>query len=282
MKRRRRRKRRRSASSGIIIAAGGFLILVLTIWLAVLAADQRKTAAVSSGKTVVQLETMRETAEAPFRQRDPNYMVKIDPAKPMVALTYDDGPYDKVTGKILDKLDQYGGHATFFMVGKRAEKYPALLQRMADQGCELANHTYDHTSMNQLNPDELKESLLHTNQIIYESCGRMPVLMRPVGGNKNAAGLTAVGQIGMTAIMWSVDTLDWKTRDAASTLEKVRTQVKDGDIILMHDLYEETAEASMMIIDELASQGYQLVTVSELASYRGGIEAGNVYSKFRP
>lgn len=86
----------------------------------------------------------------------------------------------------------------------------------------------------------------------------------------------------MPAILWSVDTLDWKTRDAQSTIQTILDNVKDGDIILMHDLYSATADASEVVIPELVNRGYQLVTVSELASYRGGMIPGKSYSQFRP
>jgi peptidoglycan/xylan/chitin deacetylase (PgdA/CDA1 family) len=210
------------------------------------------------------------------------YAGEIDPEKPMVALTYDDGPSATVTPKILDKLEEYGARATFFMVGQQAEKRPAVVTKMVELGCEVANHTYDHTSMNKLDAAQLQESLLHTNQVVRDITGVTPALMRPVGGNENDDGLAAIGALGMPAIRWSVDTLDWKTRDAASTIQKVRDNVKDGDIILMHDLYDATGEASMTIIEELVRQGYQLVTVSELASYRGGLQPGVSYTRFRP
>lgn len=210
------------------------------------------------------------------------YASGIDPEKPMVALTYDDGPSAKATPRILEKLKEYGGRATFFMVGKQAEKRPELIRQMVAQGCEVANHTYSHTSMDKLTPEQLTEELEHTNRIVTDASGVTPVLMRPVGGAKNDAGMSAVGAISMPAILWSVDTLDWKTRDADSTIQAVRDHVKDGDIILMHDLYDATADASMVIIEELTAQGFQLVTVSELASYRGGILPGRTYGKFRP
>ena len=86
----------------------------------------------------------------------------------------------------------------------------------------------------------------------------------------------------MPAVLWSIDTLDWKTRDAQNTINTVLENVKDGDIILMHDLYDATAEASQTIIPELINRGFQLVTVSELSAYRGGMLPGKTYSRFRP
>ncbi len=210
------------------------------------------------------------------------YAGNIDPTKPMVALTYDDGPSPTVTPRILQCLKDNGGRATFFMVGKQVVKSPDVLKQMVAQGCEVANHTYDHTLMTKVAPSELANQLVATNQVVSDSCGISPVLMRPCGGAKTDAGMNIAGAISMPAILWSIDTLDWKTRDAATTIQNVLDNVKDGDIILMHDLYESTAEASETIIPELINRGFQLVTVSELSSYRGGMIPGKSYSQFRP
>lgn len=210
------------------------------------------------------------------------YAGNIDPTRPMVALTYDDGPSSTVTPRILKCLQDNGGRATFFMVGKQVIKSPDVLKQMVAQGCEVANHTYDHTLMTKVSPTELANQLVATNQVVSDACGISPVLMRPCGGAKTDAGMNIAGAISMPAIMWSIDTLDWKTRDSAQTIQNVLDNVKDGDIILMHDLYEATAEASETIIPELVNRGFQLVTVSELSSYRGGMIPGKSYSQFRP
>ena len=211
-----------------------------------------------------------------------SYAGEIDPSKPMVALTYDDGPSRDSTPRILKKLQECGGRATFFMVGNRAEKFKGTIAQMVEQGCEVANHTYDHTLMTKVAPEELERQLVLTNQVVAQAGGVTPVLMRPCGGATNDAGMGVAGAISMPAVLWSVDTLDWKTRNAEATVSAVLDHVKDGDIILMHDLYEATADASDIIIPELIKRGYQLVTVSELASYRGGMTPGQSYHKFRP
>lgn len=212
---------------------------------------------------------------------DISYAGEIDPTKPMVALTYDDGP-SKNTSRILAKLEECGGKATFFMVGKRAENYADTIRQMVQQGCEVANHTYDHTLMTKVPPQELEKQLMKTNQVVYDASGVTPVAMRPCGGATNDAGMVVAGTISMLAILWSIDTLDWETRNAESTVSAVLDHVQDGDIILMHDLYETTADASDVIIPELVNRGYQLVTVSELSSYRGGLLPGKSYFRFRP
>lgn len=210
------------------------------------------------------------------------YAGNIDPNRPMVALTYDDGPSPTVTPRILKCLQDNGGRATFFMVGQKVIKSPDVLKQMVAQGCEVANHTFDHTLMTKVSPTDLANQLVATNQAVSDACGISPVLMRPCGGAKTDAGMNIAGAISMPAILWSVDTLDWKTRDASQTIQTVLENVKDGDIILMHDLYDATGDASETIIPELVSRGFQLVTVSELASYRGGMIPGKSYSQFRP
>ena len=210
------------------------------------------------------------------------YAGNIDPNRPMVALTYDDGPSPTVTPRILKCLQDNGGRATFFMVGKQVIKSSDVLKQMVAQGCEVANHTFDHTLMTKVSPADLANQLVATNQVVSDACGISPVLMRPCGGAKTVEGMNIAGAISMPAILWSIDTLDWKTRDASQTIQTVLEKVKDGDIILMHDLYDATGDASETIIPELVKRGFQLVTVSELASYRGGMIPGKSYSQFRP
>ena len=205
----------------------------------------------------------------------------IDPSRPMVALTFDDGPHAAVTPRILNCLEAYGGHATFFMVGNRVPANASVVSRMVSLGCEVGNHTYDHKYLTNLGDGGIRTSVGQTNQIIANACGVPPILMRPTGGYYNAGNINTLGSMGMSAVMWSLDTRDWKTRNAQTTIDTVLNHVKDGDIVLMHDLYEPTAVAAERIIPELTARGYQLVTVSELAAYRGGLNPGQVYSAFR-
>ena len=206
----------------------------------------------------------------------------IDPAKPMVALTFDDGPSTPVTTRILNSLEANGGRATFFMVGNRVPGTQAVVQRMNALGCEVANHTYEHKYLTKVGDSGIRSQVGLTNQKIAEACGVTPTLVRPPGGFYNQASLDTLGSMGMAAIMWDIDTLDWKTRNAQNTINVVLNQVKDGDIVLMHDIYSTSADAAEVIIPELMNRGYQLVTVSEMAQYRGGIQAGHVYNRFRP
>ena len=206
----------------------------------------------------------------------------VDPSRPMIALTFDDGPSASVTGRILDSLEQNGGRATFFVVGSRVQANAASILRAYQLGCEIGNHTYGHKYISKIGADGIRSELGTTNQLVASVTGVSPVLMRPPGGFYDQASLGTVGELGMSAIMWSIDTRDWQHRNAQKTIDTVLSQVKDGDIILMHDIYGTSADAAVYLIPELTRRGYQLVTVSELASYRGGLLPGHIYSRFRP
>ena len=196
-------------------------------------------------------------------------------------LTFDDGPRTAVTSRILDSLEANGARATFFMLGSNVNANAGVIKRMVEQGCEVANHTHDHKYISKLSADGIVSQVGSTNQKIQAVCGVSPVLMRPPGGYIDAHSLSVLGSMGMPAIMWSIDTRDWQHRNAQRTIDTVLSQVKDGDVILMHDIYATTADAAVVLIPELTARGYQLVTVSELASYRGGAAPGHKYSQFR-
>ena len=202
---------------------------------------------------------------------------KIDKNKKMVALTYDDGP-SIYTPRILKTLKENNSVATFFVVGNRVPMYSDTVKKAHDMGCEIGNHTYEHKSLPNLSETEVKRQISKTNKEVKKAIGEKPVIMRPTGGATNT---NIKKWVGMPSIIWSVDTLDWKTRNADSTRRAVLNRVKDGDIVLMHDLYSATATASETIIPELVRRGYQLVTVSELAECRGGMKETGAYYSFR-
>lgn len=191
---------------------------------------------------------------------------QLDLTKPMIALTYDDGPYAKVGNRIMDVLEQYGGRATFFMVGERVPSYPEEVRRMVTDGHEVANHTQNHQYLNKLGAAAIQAQVQQANDVIQQVSGVRPTLMRLPGGNKNQ---TVLANVGMPMILWSIDTRDWATRNRDKTVAAVLGKVQDGDIVLMHELYTSTAEATEALVPQLTAQGYQLVTVSELAKFRG-------------
>lgn len=211
---------------------------------------------------------------------EPEYPRGIDPTKPMVAVTYDDGPHLTHTPELLDLLEEYGVVATFFEVGSRLATMPQFLARMEEMGCEIGNHSYSHTNLAKLSAQGVADEIEKTNAIIREEVGHDATVVRTPGGSVNA---TVKSTIEAPIISWSVDTLDWKVLKASSVISSVQnTKNLDGAIILMHSLYTSTVTASETIIPWLIEEGYQLVTVSELAEYKGyELENGHVYYSFR-
>lgn len=205
----------------------------------------------------------------------------LDPTRPMVALTYDDGPAP-ATARVLDVLETHGARATFYMVGNRMNSYPDTVRRVAALGCEIGSHTWGHNYITGLGNQALHSNLNQFDSVLQKIAGVRSATMRPPGGFVNEASRQALADYGVPAIMWSIDTLDWKTRSAQATVNTVLSKVKDGSIILMHDLYGATADATAILVPELISRGYQLVTISELAACRGGMQPGHVYNSFYP
>ena len=205
----------------------------------------------------------------------------IDTTKPMVALTFDDGP-SIYTPRLLACLKRYNAHATFFMMGDRVLSYPSAVKQMVQYGCELGNHSMTHSAMTTLPLYQVEQEFSQTSANIYSVCGRYPTVARlPYGdGYNNSSILQAVG---LPSIYWSIDTEDWaNTGNPQSTIDAVLGSVRSGDIILMHDLHSATVTAAETIIPTLVQRGYQLVTVSELARYKGGtsLAVGRTYFSF--
>ena len=207
----------------------------------------------------------------------------IDPGKPMVALTFDDGPDVQVDSILMDELEKVNGRSTFFVVGQRVEKFPEDIKNTVERGHEVGNHSYDHDiHLSKKGVDYIRNEFDKTDQAVQNASGVAPALVRLPGGNYTADVKTAVSK---PLIFWSIDTEDWRSRDAEKTKQIVLSQVKDGDIVLMHALYLSTAEACKAIIPELTARGYQLVTVSEMIRFRGQDVAGGngiQYKHFPP
>lgn len=201
----------------------------------------------------------------------------VDPDKPMVALTYDDGPYAPVTNSIIKTLKKHNARATFFIVGSRTEEFEDCIKKADKAGCEIANHTFAHTNLTKAKKKEIQSEISKTNKAVEAVIGKSPVLVRAPGG---AVDDKVKKYVEYPLINWSVDTLDWKYRNASSVIAKTKNGVKDGSIVLMHDLYESTAAASKKIIPWLIEEGYQLVTVSEMMDAKGmNIKKGELYTK---
>jgi len=204
---------------------------------------------------------------------------EVDPAKPMVALTFDDGPKRASTERILKALETYQARATFFVVGNRIPGNEDILKRMDALGCQVGNHTYNHPDLAKQSAGGIASQISGTDYNIYRAIGKYSTVVRPPYGSVNSTVRSAIGK---PLILWSLDTLDWKHRNASYVTNAVLSKVKDGDIILMHDIHDTSATAAQTIIPSLIQAGYQLVTVDELALYKGyTMPAHKTYNSFR-
>lgn len=186
----------------------------------------------------------------------------IDPLNDkVVALTFDDGPNPATTGAILEALKKYDAHATFFVLGERVEEFPQTVRKIYESGNEIGNHSYDHKDFKRLSDNEIEAEIDKTNQAIFETVGARPIIVRPPYGNVTD---DIADVIGRACVLWTVDPEDWKYKDADIDYNNVMENVRDGDIVLMHDIYEASAEAAKRIIKELTDRGYKLVTVSQM------------------
>lgn len=201
----------------------------------------------------------------------------IDPERPMLALTYDDGPYDKVDTVLYDTFSYYGGKATFYSVGSRmSRKELENIRRGIELGMEFGSHTEYHGDLSEQSVADALWAVKEPVNYVYEKLNYKMKTYRPPYGARN---YEMERSIGMPAILWSVDSQDWSNRDADITYSRIVNSVRDGDIVLMHSLYMSSAEATKRLVPELMDMGYQLVTVSELMEYRGiDAEKTRVYS----
>ena len=189
---------------------------------------------------------------------------QIDPDKPMVAITFDDGPNPATTPELLDLLKKYDVRCTFFMVGKNAEANPDIVKRIYQEGHELGNHSWDHADLSQLSEAQIIEELQSTDDAIFKACGHDPLYIRPPFGAMSDVYQNTVDR---DSILWTIDTRDWESHDASKIKKIIDTYVSDGSIILLHDIHEDSVKAMKSVIPELLEKGYQLVTVSDLYKY---------------
>ncbi|MCH5260130.1 MAG: polysaccharide deacetylase family protein [Lachnospiraceae bacterium] len=178
-----------------------------------------------------------------------------------IALTFDDGPHPYYTEQLLDGLKERGVKATFFVLGKHAEQYPELVERMSEEGHLVGNHTYSHMQLNQRNSEAFKEELVKTSRLIEELTGQEVQYVRPPYGtwNKNFE-----EELNMFPVLWTIDPLDWSSKNVTGIVNKVTNKAKDNSIILLHDEYKTTVTAALQIVDELQEEGYEFVTVEEI------------------
>lgn len=198
-----------------------------------------------------------------------------------VALTFDDGPSGRFTRRLLAGLAERNVQATFLLCGYRLEIYPELAQQIHDAGHEIGLHGYSHKDMATLSRKELQKEIDDTQALLPPGCEA--VFLRPPGGSGTPLVSQVAAQEDLSLLLWSVDPRDWAVHDAAAVEAAVISQVQDGDVILLHDLSDSSVDAALSIIDRLQEDGFQFVTVSQLASLRGvQPQPGKTYTRFPP
>lgn len=201
----------------------------------------------------------------------------LDPNKPMIALTFDDGPGTH-TERLLDIFDKYNAKATFFVLGNVIKGREDTLRRIVSGNHELGNHTWNHCQLIDLTYEDIIDEIMMTRAEIYKTTGYDCLIARPPYGAYDETLRTVGKSLGIYYINWSVDTLDWESKDAQAIYEETIASAKKGSIVLCHDIYPTTVDAMETVIPKLIENGYQLVTVSELMAYsQTPLEFGNIY-----
>ena len=182
-----------------------------------------------------------------------------------IAITFDDGP-GEYTNTLLDALEKYHSKATFFVLGNRAAAYSSQLKRENNLGMEIGSHTYSHKNLKAIPKKEVISEINNTKKAVKDVIGVEPSLLRPPYGNYNA---TVSKHAGVPMIYWSVDTEDWKYKNASYVKRTVLNFASDGQIVLLHDIHQTTVQGFIKALPSLRKQGYELVTVSELYAIKG-------------
>lgn len=205
--------------------------------------------------------------------------VRASENEKLVALTFDDGPSGRFTRRLLEGLEERDAKATFLLCGYRMEQDPDLTKRIFREGHEIGLHGYSHKPMQNMCCRDVKQELEKTMALVPSGC--KVSFLRPPGGLYGKCAQTAAADMGLALLSWSVDPKDWATHEAKAVEKEVISHVRDGDVILLHDMSDSSVEAALNIIDELQKQGFRFVTVSALAQARNiTLVPGTRYARF--
>jgi peptidoglycan/xylan/chitin deacetylase (PgdA/CDA1 family) len=184
---------------------------------------------------------------------------------PYIALTFDDGPHQKLTPRLLDLLAEHHIHVTFFVVGENAAEYPEILQRAVREGHEIGNHTWSHPNLAKMTDENVRSQIKRTEEAITNAIGSRPTLFRPPYGSVTAHQKRFIrDELGYEIILWEVDPLDWKNPGPNVVSSRILKETHPGAIVLAHDIHAQTIQAMPATLTELEAKGFKFVTVSEL------------------
>lgn len=198
-------------------------------------------------------------------RKTPGVFNSVHTTRKVIALTFDDGPHGKLTPQLLDLLQREGIHATFFVLGSCVSANPEIVQRMAAEGHEVANHSWDHPRLPSLSPEKFHHQIQDTTDLIEKLTGQKVTLIRPTYGLYNdRVKKDLIENLGLNVILWSVDPNDWKRPGADVVARRLISGAHPGAILLSHDIHPGTIAAMPQVITKLKEMGYSFVTVGEL------------------
>jgi len=235
---------------------------------------------IASGLTIAGLATWAGFQSMwPTSQVYGRTFIGLEPGSPYVALTYDDGPNDPWTMRLLEVLDRHSVKATFFVLGRFVQQKPAIVRALAAAGHVIGNHSWDHPRLIFSSNAELRHQVERTQSAIFDACGVTPSLFRPPYGGRRPGTLQAIRALGLEPIMWNVTCYDWKATSADKVFNHARRQIRGGDVILMHDGDQRamgadrkhSVEATDRLIAKYKAEGYEFVTVPEMMSKQSAI-----------
>ena len=205
----------------------------------------------------------RETRATPEEPGITFNSVHVD--GPYIAMTFDDGPSATLTPKLLDLLAAHHIKATFFVIGENVAEHPEIVARAAQEGHEIANHSWSHPNFGKMSDENVRRQLQQTDDAIKNATGKRPTLLRPPYGSITAREKRWIhDEFGYDIILWDVDPYDWKRPGPAVVRARILKETRPGSIVLSHDIHPGTIEAMPSTFDELEAKGFKFVTVSEL------------------
>jgi len=191
-------------------------------------------------------------------------LLRGDPTRKWMALTFDDGPHPDYTPRILAILKRYGVKSTFFVVGEMAEKYPELVKAELAAGHRVGNHTYHHVSLARVPPEYVATEIRACGEVLQSITGKAPRLFRPPGGDYNDPVAEVVEALGYELILWTDDPGDYASPGDRTILERTLAGTSNGAIILVHDGIQETVDVLPALLQQLRNRGYELVTIDRM------------------
>lgn len=191
----------------------------------------------------------------------PDTSARRESSAPVVALTFDDGPHPVYTARLLDGLKERDVKATFFLIGANVKGHEDIVERMAEEGHLIGNHTYSHVRLTAVSDREACQEIDEANEVLSNACGSVIHYIRPPFGSWQE---DLYSLVDMQVVLWSVDPRDWQLKNTDAVVKAVLDDVENGDIILLHDVYNTSVEAAFQIIDRLKEQGYEFARVDEL------------------